>query len=74
MRTALILAGLAMLAGCSGDRSADETPAAQAQPAPARARTLVDDQLKALEKARAVEKQLQDEKARRDRELDDAGG
>jgi hypothetical protein len=74
MRTALILAGLAMLTGCSGGRSGEEAPAPQAHAAPVRGKTVLDDQLKALEKARGVEKQLQDEKAKRDRELDDAGG
>ncbi|MBN8727107.1 MAG: hypothetical protein J0H15_05315 [Xanthomonadales bacterium] len=74
MRTALILAGLTMLAACSGRGGGDEAPAPQAQAAPVRGKTVVDEQLKALEKARAVEKQLQDEKAKRDRELEDAGG
>jgi len=75
MRTIPIIAGLAMLAGCSGSGSDDhQATAAQSTPAVTRQKTVVDDQLKALEKARGVEQQLQQEKERRDHELDEAGG
>lgn len=73
MRIALILAGLVMLAACSDRGTGDEAPAPE-QAAPVRGKTVVDEQLKALDKARAVEKQLQDEKASRDRALESAGG
>lgn len=76
IRVALILAGLGMLTACTGSdqpAAADATAPAAAAPA-ARQKTVFDDQLKALEKAKGVEKQLQDEKARRDQELDAAGG
>lgn len=74
MRIALILAGLVMLAACSDRGTGDEAPAPREQAAPVRGKTVVDEQLKALDKARAVEKQLQDEKASRDRALESAGG
>jgi hypothetical protein len=39
-----------------------------------RAPTVLDDQLKALDKARAVEATLQKEQANRDKAIEDAGG
>ncbi|MCK9538000.1 hypothetical protein [Dokdonella sp.] len=84
MRTALMLATLLALTACSGAgepaASDSAAPAAAAADAPAEQaaatprKTVFDEQLKALEKAKGVEKQLQDEKAKRDQELDAAGG
>jgi hypothetical protein len=67
----LLLPGLLLLAACSRP-SAD--PDAAAAPPAAPAKTVLDGQLKALEKAKAVEKQLQDDKDRADKAIEDQGG
>ena len=68
---------LCMLPACSsssqqGEEStveeSTEAPAAQRQP------TVFDDQLKALDKAKAVEATLQDGKAATDKAIDEASG
>lgn len=69
-RTIAICAALCVLAACSP--AGQEQPQADAAPAP-RA-TVVDDQLKALEKAKAVGQQLEEEKARTDQAIEDQGG
>lgn len=69
-RSTTICAMLFVLAACSP--VAQEEPQADAARAP-RA-TAVDDQLKALEKAKAVGQQLEEEKARTDRAIEDQGG
>lgn len=67
-RVVLILASLLALAACSGRKAAD------ADAPPPKQKTVFDDQLKALDKAKAVEKQLQEEKEKHDQEIDAQGG
>lgn len=66
-----------VLASCgSGKPDVQEEGAgdAQATPPAAAAPTVFDDQLKALEKAKQVEENLQDEKKARDEAIDEASG
>ena len=76
-RFSVVAAGFAVaavlaLAACSAQKPADgEAPASHAT---ARQKTVFDDSLKALDKAKAVEKQMQDDKARADRAIEEAGG
>lgn len=79
IKAGLLAASLLALAACSGHKAADaDTDAAKtavaAQPAPVRQKTVFDDQLKALDKAKAVEKQLQEDKEKRDKAMEDQGG
>ena len=78
LRTSLITASLLALAACSShtstDAQADAAKAVPAQPAAAKQKTVIDDQLKALEKAKGVEKQLQDEKEAHDKAIEEQGG
>ena len=67
---------LLALAACGGRKSADADADAQApvdkaaeQAAAKKQKTVFDDQLKALDKAKAVEQQLQDDKDKRDKAL-----
>lgn len=69
-RSVPILLCLLLLAAC-GSRPADEHAAKAPPPAQ---KTVLDDQLKALQKAKGVEKQLQDEKDKTDQAIDDQGG
>jgi hypothetical protein len=74
-RSILIAVSLVALAACGGHPSADAAKTAAAtQPAPVRQKTVFDDQLKALDKAKAVEKQLQENKAKQDKAIEDQGG
>lgn len=73
-RSIPIAALLLALTACSGHKAADADAAKPAQPAPARQKTVFDEQLKALDKAKAVEKQLQDEKEKQDKAIEDQGG
>jgi hypothetical protein len=71
----LLAAGALLLTACGGEKPA--ATAAAAPPAPAaaatRPKTVFDDQLKALDKAKAVEKQLQEDKEKRDKEMQAQG-
>ena len=74
VRTATLAAALLVLAACGGTPSADTQADAAAdraaeQAAAKKQKTVFDDQLKALDKAKGVEKQLQDDKEKRDAEL-----
>jgi hypothetical protein len=69
-RSIAICAVSCMLAACSA--GGNDPPPPEATPAP-RA-TVVDAQLKALEKAKAVEQQLEAEKQRTDQAIEDQGG
>ena len=79
MRIAALVLTLAVLAlgACGGKPSADtQADADQAaadkaaeQAAAKKQKTVFDDQLKALDKAKAVEQQLQDDKEKRDKAL-----
>ena len=76
IRAGLIAASLLALGACGHPPAeAEGAQAAAAAPAPAaRQKTVFDDQLKALDKAKAVEKQLQEDKEKADQAIDDAGG
>jgi hypothetical protein len=68
-----VIIGLGLVA-CSGSKpppQASTTPTAA--PAPAQA-TFMDDQLRALEKAKAVEAKLQKAKDAQDKQIDEASG
>jgi ABC-type enterochelin transport system substrate-binding protein len=69
-----LLAFIVLILGACGSKSADTAASADAkpaeQPAAARQKTVFDDQLKALDKAKAVEKQLQEDKEKRDKAMD----
>ncbi len=71
----LIAASVFALDACgdhtTADAHADATKAAA--PVSARQKTVFDDQLKALDKAKAVEKQLQEDKEKRDKAMQDQG-
>lgn len=72
-RTILIAAAVLALAACSShapaDAGADAAKAAVAA-TPVKRKTVFDDQLKALDKAKAVEKQLKEDQAKRDKAMD----
>lgn len=71
LRTIALAVCVCALTGCSG-RHADEQaaqPAAQAKP-----KTVLDEQLKALEKAKAVQQTVDEAAKAQQNALDDAGG
>jgi hypothetical protein len=78
LRTATLTFTLLMLGACSGKPTADtQADADQAaadraaeQAAAKKQKTVFDDQLKALDKAKGVEKQLMDDKEKRDKEME----
>lgn len=73
----LVAAALFALAACSGHQGAEAEAAkaaAATPPAASRQKTVFDDQLKALDKAKAVERQLQEDKEKADQAIEDAGG
>ena len=75
-RTMLATALLLALAACSGKHPPADAEAAKPEP---RQKTVFDDQLKALDKAKGVEAQLQKEKEQQDRAIEaqeqgDGGG
>jgi protein involved in sex pheromone biosynthesis len=77
-RTMLATCLLLMLAACGGHSQSDADKDA-AQTPPKREKTVFDDQLKAIDKAKGVEAQLQKEKEQQDRAIDaqekgDGGG
>lgn len=65
-----ILALLCPLAACSPGNVDPPPP----EPVPAATPTVVDTQLRALDKARAVEQQLEEQKQRTDQAIEDQGG
>jgi uncharacterized lipoprotein len=74
--TCLVLM-LCMLAACSSSSQPDKESTVDASMEPAAARqqpTVFDDQLKALDKAKAVEATLEDAKAATDKAIDEASG
>lgn len=76
LRSAVCILGLALLPACSAPpaETPDATVADPATAPVARPATVLDDQLKALDKARAVEQDLQEAKVARDKAIEDAGG
>jgi hypothetical protein len=78
LRPILIATSLLVLAACSSRTTADAQadaakPVAPAQPAAAKQKTVIDDQLKALDKARAVGNTLEQEKEAHDKVIEDQG-
>lgn len=71
-RSIVLAVCICALAGCSG-RQADE-PAAQAAAAQAKPKTVLDDPLKALEKAKAVQHTVDEAAKAQQKAIDDAGG
>lgn len=76
LQSAACIVGLGLLLACSKPEAENpEAAAVDATPTPApRAATVLDDQLKALDKAKGVEQELQKEKAAKDKAIEDAGG
>ena len=74
LSVASILACGLLLAACSGGGDAPAAPATSPEPPAARTPTVIDDQLKALEKAKAVQATLDAAEAERRRKLEEAGG
>ena len=77
IRTAALAVAVLALAACGGTPAdsqvdADKVAADRAaeQAAAKKQKTVFDDQLKALDKAKGVEKQLQDDKEKRDKEME----
>ena len=78
LRCAAGLCAAMFLVACSSS-APDAAPAAQtptdpAPPAEGRQPTVIDEQLKALDKAKAVEQELQKAQAERDKEIDAQSG
>ena len=76
LRVLDLLAGAAAIAACSSGHSNDEATAAKpaAQAASAPQKTVIDPQLKALQKAKDVQKTVDDQKQAADKAIDDQGG
>ena len=73
-RTILLASALLALSACGGKPDAEAPKADATTPVAAKQKTVIDDQLKAMEKAKAVEQQLQDEKEKHDKDIDANGG
>jgi glucose/arabinose dehydrogenase len=76
LRVLLLLASACAIAGCTGSSNDDAQaakPAAQAQAAPAQP-TMLDPQLKAIQKAKDVQKTVDDAAKATDKAVDDNGG
>jgi hypothetical protein len=76
LRLLFLLASACAVAGCSGSSNDDANaakPAAQAQAAPAQ-KTVLDPQLKALQKAKDVQKTVDDQAKATEKAIDDGGG
>jgi hypothetical protein len=72
VRTIAITLCLLALGACGGQKAADTDAAKPAeQPAAQKQKTVFDDQLKALDKAKAVEKQLQENKEKQDKAIEE---
>ena len=77
MRLVLLLAAAMVIAGCGGGSSNEEAqaakPVAEAQPKPAQ-KTVFDDQLKALQKAKDMQKTVDDQAKANEKAIEDGGG
>ena len=76
LRVLIVLTATTALAACaskSPDEEAAAQAAAQAQAAPAQ-KTVLDPQLKALQKAKDVQKTLEKDAKATDKAIDDSGG
>jgi len=73
----LAVAGAIAVAACGGSSSNEEAqaakPVAEAQPKPAQ-KTVFDDQLKALQKAKDMQKTVDDQAKANDKAIEDGGG
>lgn len=68
---------LSLLSACSSSAQQDTEPVVDASAEPSsvqKRKTVFDDQLKALDKARAVEATLEEAKAARDKAIDEGSG
>jgi hypothetical protein len=76
LRALLLLTGALALAACSSGNSNDQAAAdkAAAQTASAPQKTVLDPQLKALQKAKDVQKTVDDQQKAADKAIDDQGG
>ncbi|MBX3688695.1 hypothetical protein [Dokdonella sp.] len=70
IRTCLLAASLLTLTACGGTPPPAEADKAAAPAPEQRQKTVFDDQLKALDKAKGVEQQLQKEKEAQDRAIE----
>lgn len=73
-RTAALLGMLVGIAACSPKSPAVEEAAVSERAEAPRTKTVIDDQLKALEKAKAVQATVDKQKADADQAIKDAGG
>jgi hypothetical protein len=73
MRHTIVLAACLCALGACSSHKADEA-AAQAATEPVKQKTVFDDQLKALEKAKAVQKTVDDAAKAEQQKIDDNGG
>lgn len=73
IRTGFMLAALLALAACSGGGADGDEAKTAAQATPAQ-KTVLDAQLKALQKAKDVQKTVDDQAKATDKAIDDNGG
>jgi ABC-type glycerol-3-phosphate transport system substrate-binding protein len=79
LRPLFMIAALLMLAACGSHAPAEAQadaakPVTPVQPVAAKQKTVIDDQLKALDKARAVGNKLEQEKQDQDKAIQDQSG
>ncbi len=74
LRSIAILLCVCALGACSGHKAADEAPKPAAETAPAKQKTVFDDQLKALDKAKATQQTVDEAAKAQQKAIDDAGG
>ncbi len=79
IKATVIAAGMFALTACGGQKAADANAdaakaAATEKPVVTKQKTVFDDQLRALDKAKAVEKQMQEDKEKQDKAIQDQGG
>ncbi|HZP68270.1 MAG TPA: hypothetical protein VFB32_18345 [Rudaea sp.] len=73
-RSMFVTAALLTLAACSGANAPPPPSQSQAQTPPPADKTVFDTQLKALQKAKDVQKTVDKQQADADKKLEDAGG
>ena len=71
LSTIPLLAAIALCVSCSESKA---PPPSAAQTPPPAQKTVIDDQLKALEKAKAVQGTVDQQKKDTDKKIEDAGG
>ena len=70
LQAGLLAATLSILSACGGSHPPEASATQAEAPAAAKQKTVFDDQLKALEKAKALEKQMQEDQKKRDAEIE----